>query len=252
MLDKILRFVDKFIKPIPPAIQNSPVVSSQSVSTYEIDYDLLANKVAEQCGEKIFANLEEKMVDAQVKAHFEIKRIEDEQEQTKQIEEQKQWERALHCAPYAGKCPFLKLLHFVFFPWIALWGFAHFKKEDAQTEFGMYGFIRMLGCGSLKIYEKILCLLGLLPVIFCAYLNIKMQTIDWFWTMTLVAIAWFFLFVAACVRIFRLKLDCSTNKNTIIVATTLVMTINTIVLSAIFAIIGPHIGVFFLKILGGM
>ena len=250
MLDKIIGFVkEKMFRPTSSLQQK---VAQESEPHSQIDYDLLANKVAEKCNEELFGQLEEKLINAQVAAHFKIKEIEAKQELDKQKEEQARWEKALHYAPYKGKCPFLRLLYWVFFPWISLWGFARFSKEDAQTEFGMYGFMRMLGCRSLKTYETAFCLLGLFFVVFCAYLNINAAMVNWFWTIVLVFISWILLLIAACVRIFRLKLDCSTNKNTIIVATTLIMTINTIVLSAVFAIIGPYIGTFLTKILGGM
>ena len=250
MLDKIIGFVkEKMFRPTSLPQQK---VAQESEPHPQIDYDLLASKVAEKCNKELFGQLEEKLSNAQVTAHFKIKEMEAKQEKDKQKQEQAKWEEALHYAPYEGKCPFLKLLYWAFFPWISLLGFARFEKEDAQTEFGMYGFIRMLGCGSLRIYETAFCILGLFFAVFCAYLNITTAMVNWFWTIVFIAIVWFFLFAASCIRIVRLKLDDSTNKNTIAVVTTLIMTVNTIVIGAIFAIIGPYIGAFLIKIFGGM
>ena len=200
----------------------------------EIDYERLATSI----------------IVAQQKVNAEKEKAK-EQETSKN---QKDWEHTLKIKENNGKNFFTRMLKniIIFFPFWA--GVISFDKKYAETEFGIYGLMRLFCTLSLLFFEICLttfsfhCIYKVCVSVYDIVNNsIKGISIDvspLTNTMILAIILFFFFtLLQGIIRIFRLKLENCTNKDTINASICLITAVDAIIVSSFMSLMSDIINI---------
>lgn len=211
MLDKIIGFfVNNLTKDNSSSVQDAKKTEPPVPS---IDYDLLATKISDNLCAKLVPQIEQSFINAQVKAHLQIKELEEKSVQDTTIQEQKEWRKTLRCEninPYEGYNPVKFLLNRIHLAVRGWWGIWCFERKDASRSIGLFGAMGLCATSLLGLY-KWLFYAGAIYFSNCAknyLINDK-----WLW-LNLFACLCAFSF-ARFLRMLQLKLEECKDKDTI-------------------------------------